>query len=59
MPRHEPSQRAEPGEVLAAGKVVMRRTKDGRLEIVPPERAPVDEPDQAGEPPDPPPGTPA
>ena len=36
MPRHEPSQRAEPGELLA-GKVVMRRGPDGKVEIVPPE----------------------
>ena len=59
MPRHEPSQRAEPGEVLAAGKVVMRRTKDGKLEFVPPVPAPVEKPDQAGEPPDPPSSTPS
>ena len=38
MPRHEPSQRAEPGELFAAGKVVMRRGPDGKVEIVLPER---------------------
>ena len=37
MPRHEPSRRAEPGELLA-GKVVMRRGPDGKLQIVMPER---------------------
>jgi len=37
MPRHEPSQRAEPGELLA-GKVRMRRGPDGKLQVVLPER---------------------
>ena len=46
MPRHEPSQRAEPGEVLSAGKVVMRRTKDGKLVFVPPEPKRAEEPEQ-------------
>ena len=38
MARHEPSQRAEPGELFAARKVVMRRGPDGKVEIVLPER---------------------
>jgi hypothetical protein len=59
MPRHEPSQRAEPGEVLAAGKVVMRRTKDGKIEFVPPEPPEAKEPEQADGPPEPPSSTPA
>jgi hypothetical protein len=54
MPRHEPSQRAEPGEILSAGKVVMRRTKDGRIEFVPPAPPEPQEPEQAEEPPAPP-----
>ena len=32
MPHHDPSGRADPGELLA-GKVVMRRRPDGKLEI--------------------------
>jgi len=52
MPRHEPSQRAEPGEVLAAGKVVMRRTKDGRIEFVPPVPPQDEEPEQGEGPPE-------
>jgi hypothetical protein len=57
VPRHEPSQRAEPGEVLAAGKVVMRRTKDGRIEFVPPPPREEDGPEQAEGPPEPPSST--
>ena len=55
MPRHEPSQRADPGELLAGkGKVVMRRGPDGRLQIVPPEperkdEAPAAEPKAPGD----------
>ena len=57
MPRHEPSQRAEPGEVLAAGKVVMRRTKDGRIEFVPPAPPEDEAPEQAAGPSEPPSST--
>jgi hypothetical protein len=37
MPHHDPSGRADSGELLA-GKVVMRRRPDGTLEIVTPPR---------------------
>lgn len=37
MPHHDPSGRADPGELLA-GKVVMRRGPDGKLEVVVPPR---------------------
>jgi len=55
MPRHEPSRRADPGELLA-GKVVMRRDADGTLRIVIPEPEP-EPPEAAEEPaaPEPPP----
>ena len=50
MPRHEPSQRAEPGELLK-GKVRMRRGPDGRLEVVLPERATTETTESAERPP--------
>jgi hypothetical protein len=62
MPRHEPSQRADPGDLLAGkGKVVMRRGPDGRLQIVPPapepkDASPGDEPQAPGD--DPPTSSP-
>lgn len=47
MPRHEPSQRADPGEVLA-GKIVMKRTPDGKLLIAqPPPPGPKEPTEQA------------
>jgi hypothetical protein len=53
MPRHEPSQRAEPGEILSAGKVVMRRGPDGKLEIVLPSREITETTEAAERPPTP------
>jgi hypothetical protein len=38
MPRHEPSGRLHPGELLGE-KVVMRRGADGKLQVVLPDRA--------------------
>jgi hypothetical protein len=54
VPRHEPSQRADPGDLLAGrGKVVMRRGPDGRLQIVRPERELTETTEAAERPPTP------
>ena len=52
MPHHDPSGRADPGELLA-GKVVMRRRPDGKLEIVTPPRVLTETTEAAERPPTP------
>jgi hypothetical protein len=52
MPHHDPSGRADPGELLA-GKVVMRRRPDGKLEIVTPPRKLTETTEAAERPPTP------
>jgi hypothetical protein len=52
MPRHQPSQRSDPGELLA-GKVVMRRGPDGKLEVVVPPRVVTETTEAAERPPTP------
>ena len=52
MPHHDPSGRADPGEMLA-GKVVMRRRADGKLEIVTPPRVLTETTEAAERPPTP------
>jgi hypothetical protein len=52
MPRHQPSERYDPAEALA-GKVVMRRGPDGRLEVVVPERELTETTEAAERPPTP------
>jgi len=50
MPRHERSPRAEAGEILA-GKVVIRRGRDGKVEVLLPDRSLTETTEAAERPP--------